>query len=160
MNDPYFTTLDSPIGELLLTGDNDRLTGLHMAEAHDYTHESAKRERRDAAFAEAARQLGEYFAGTRDEFELQLDPSGTLFQLSVWNALREIPYGETRSYGEIAAAIGKPSAARAVGMANNRNPIAVIVPCHRVIGARGSLVGYGGGLDRKRLLLELEMTKA
>lgn len=156
MNDRYFTTLNSPIGELLLTGDEGCLTGLYMAAANDYSDKRKARTRNDAAFADAAVQLSEYFAGERREFDLRCSPSGTPFQKNVWRALSEIPYGETRSYGEIAAAVGRPKAARAVGMANNRNPIAVVVPCHRVIGASGSLVGYGGGLDRKTLLLSLE----
>lgn len=106
--------------------------------------------------AEAARQLDEYFAGERRSFDLPLVPKGTEFQKKVWNALREIPYGDTCTYGEIAAKIGNPKASRAVGMANNRNPLAIIVPCHRVIGANGSLTGYAGGLDMKKSLLDLE----
>ncbi len=101
-------------------------------------------------------ELDEYFKGERKTFDLPLCPKGTEFQKKVWSALREIPYGETRAYGEIAAAVGNPKAARAVGMANNRNPISVIVPCHRVIGSDGKLVGYGGGLDKKEFLLALE----
>lgn len=101
-------------------------------------------------------ELDEYFAGQRKDFDLPLAPKGTDFQQRVWAALREIPYGETRTYGEIAAAAGNPKAARAVGMANNRNPIAVIVPCHRVVGSNGKLVGYAGGLDKKEFLLDLE----
>lgn len=106
--------------------------------------------------AEAGRQLGEYFAGNRRDFDLPLALAGSAFMLKVWKALQEIPYGETRSYKEIAAAVGNVKACRAVGMANNRNPIAIIIPCHRVIGANGDLVGYGGGLDKKIFLLELE----
>lgn len=106
--------------------------------------------------AEAERQLTEYFAGERREFDLPIHAEGTPFQWAVWEQLRQIPYGETRSYGDIARALGKPGAARAVGMANNRNPIGIIVPCHRVVGATGALVGYAGGLDRKRYLLDLE----
>lgn len=102
------------------------------------------------------RQLTEYFAGERTAFELPLAPAGSPFQRDVWNALLAIPYGETRSYGELAAAVGKPGAARAVGRANHDNPIGVVIPCHRVIGAGGSLTGYAGGVDRKRYLLELE----
>lgn len=105
---------------------------------------------------DAARQLNAYLARETREFNLPLAPSGSDFMLSVWAALREIPYGATRSYGEIAARIGNPKASRAVGLANNRNPIPVIIPCHRVIGASGSLVGYGGGIARKRWLLSLE----
>lgn len=106
--------------------------------------------------AQCRQQLDEYFAGKRKSFDLPLCPKGTEFQKKVWAALCEIPYGETRTYGEIAAAVGNPKAARAVGMANNRNPISVLVPCHRVIGSGGKLVGYGGGLDKKRFLLDLE----
>jgi methylated-DNA-[protein]-cysteine S-methyltransferase len=116
--------------------------------------------RDDAPFAAAHAQLDEYFAGDRTEFDLPLHPSGTPFQLKVWDALRTIPYGEVRSYGEIAEQIGKPGAARAVGLANGRNPISIIVPCHRVIGASGALTGYGGGLERKQALLDLESRTA
>ena len=101
-------------------------------------------------------QIDEFFAGERKAFDLPLAPMGTEFQKKVWAALEEIPYGETRTYGEIAAAVGNPKAARAVGMANNRNPIAIIIPCHRVVGANGKLVGYAGGMERKMFLLELE----
>lgn len=106
--------------------------------------------------SEAARQLEEYFAGARREFDLPLAPKGTPFQQSVWALLRQIPYGETRSYGQLAAALGNPKASRAVGGANHNNPIAIVVPCHRVIGADGSLTGYAGGLDIKAYLLRLE----
>lgn len=106
--------------------------------------------------AQCRQQLEEYFAGKRKSFDLPLCPKGTEFQKKVWTSLCEIPYGETRTYGEIAAAVGNPKAARAVGMANNRNPISVLVPCHRVIGSGGKLVGYGGGLDKKKFLLDLE----
>lgn len=110
--------------------------------------------------AEAGKQLWEYFDGKRREFDLPLAPAGTEFMLRVWKALQEIPYGETRSYKEIAAAAGNSKACRAVGMANNRNPIAIVIPCHRVIGANGDLVGYGGGLDKKIFLLELEKNRS
>ena len=109
---------------------------------------------------EAVRQLGEYFAGERRDFDLPLDPVGTPFQLTVWAALRDIPYAETINYGQLAGRVGNPHASRAVGLANGRNPISIVVPCHRVIGANGSLTGYGGGLDRKRTLLELERRTA
>jgi methylated-DNA-[protein]-cysteine S-methyltransferase len=148
-----FHVLDSPIGRLLLTGDGRALTGLYM-EPHPRLPASARPD--PAAFADAEAQLRAYFAGERTEFDLALAPSGTPFQLRVWEALRSIPYGETATYAELAAAVGKPSAFRAVGAANGRNPISVIVPCHRVIGADGTLTGYGGGLERKRVLLELE----
>ena len=117
--------------------------------------------RSDAApFAEAEAQLHAYFAGELERFELPLAPRGTAFQRSVWDALREIPYGRTTTYSELAASIGRPSACRAVGAANGRNPLPVIVPCHRVLGAAGALTGYGGGLERKRDLLAFEAAKA
>lgn len=151
-----YTTISSPVGELLLAGRDGALTRLHF--------EGAKPEpgwrRDDSAFADARSQLAEYFAGRRHEFELELAPEGTDWQLQVWSALRRIPYGETRSYGEIATEICTIRASRAVGLANARNPIAVIVPCHRVIGADGRLTGFGGGLERKRALLDLEAGRA
>ncbi len=151
-----YTTIDSPIGELLLTGDGAALTRLHMQDAPRPIAPSPEWRREDGAFATAVRQLSEYFAGERREFDLPLALHGNDFELRVWAALLEIPYGETASYGEIARTIGAPSAARAVGLSNGRNPIALIVPCHRVIGSDGSLTGYGGGLPRKRYLLDLE----
>jgi methylated-DNA-[protein]-cysteine S-methyltransferase len=151
-----YTTITSPIGELLLAGDGPALTRLHMLDAPRPVTPSPDWRREDEPFADAARQLSEYFAGERREFDLPLALRGNEFELRVWAALLEIPYGETASYGEIARAIGAPTAARAVGLANGRNPIALIVPCHRVIGADGSLTGYGGGLPRKRYLLDLE----
>ncbi len=150
-----YTTTDSPIGELLLTGDGAALTGLYMQAGRRKRIDPSWR-RSDAAFAAAVAQLGEYFAGERREFDLALAPRGGEFQLRAWQALREIPYGETIAYGEQARRIGHPDAARAVGAANGQNPIGVIVPCHRVVGADGSLTGFGGGLSRKRLLLDLE----
>ena len=110
----------------------------------------------EGVLADTVRQLDEYFAGTRREFELELAPRGTAFQLAVWDALLAIPYGATASYGDIARAVGRPNAVRAVGQANGRNPLAIVVPCHRVIGSDHSLTGYGGGIDRKRFLLALE----
>ena len=153
----YWTMLDSPLGPLLMTAGETGISGLYMdtdLEGHigpgaDWVEDAAR-------FEEARRQLDEYFAGHRAEFDLPLSPRGTAFQREVWAALRTIPYGEVRSYGQIAAQIGRPGASRAVGLANGRNPISVIVPCHRVIGASGALTGYGGGLPRKRLLLDLE----
>jgi methylated-DNA-[protein]-cysteine S-methyltransferase len=112
--------------------------------------------RRDESFADVRHQLREYFDGDRRMFDIPLQMSGNAFELRVWDALLEIPYGETVSYGQLARSIGQPGAARAVGLANGRNPVAVIVPCHRVIGADGSLTGFGGGLQRKQLLLDLE----
>jgi methylated-DNA-[protein]-cysteine S-methyltransferase len=150
--------MDSPIGELLLVGDGRALHGLHMQEGR--TAASVHREWRpaDEPFADVRRQLSEYFDGERDEFDVPLAMTGTPFQRRVWQALQRIPYGETTTYGELARRLGRPSASRAVGLANGRNPIAVIVPCHRVIGSDGSLTGYGGGVERKRLLLDLEAT--
>ena len=154
--DDLYTTISSPLGTLLLGGDGDELTRLHMQDAPHPITVNPRWRRDHEAFAEARRQLDEYFAGARRDFELALKPAGSEFELRVWAALLEIPYGETASYGEIARRVGVPDAARAVGLANARNPIAVIVPCHRVIGADGTLTGYGGGLQRKRLLLDLE----
>jgi len=151
--------VDSPIGPLTLVAADGRLTGLYMdAEGHRPGDEvvGARGDRIDEPFATAADQLTAYFAGQLTEFDLPLAPTGTQFQRTVWAALRQIPYGETWSYGQLASKIGNPAAVRAVGLANGRNPIAVVVPCHRVIGADGSLTGYGGGLDRKRFLLDLE----
>jgi methylated-DNA-[protein]-cysteine S-methyltransferase len=151
-----YTTIDSPVGELLASADAvGRITGLHF-DGHRTPARDAGWVRDEEALAPLRRQLEEYFAGERREFELDLAPSGTPFQLSVWRALCAIPYGETASYGEIAATVGQPGAARAVGGANNRNPIAIVIPCHRVIGANGTLTGYGGGLPRKQRLLALE----
>jgi methylated-DNA-[protein]-cysteine S-methyltransferase len=152
-----YTRADSPVGELLLLGDGESLHGLHFA-AGTSPPPGATADRE--AFAPALAQLREYFAGERTEFELELTMRGSEFQRAVWAALLEIPYGETASYGEIARRVGRPGKARAVGRANGSNPIAVIVPCHRVIGANGALTGYGGGMERKRLLLDLEAGRA
>jgi methylated-DNA-[protein]-cysteine S-methyltransferase len=150
-----FRTMDSPVGPLTLAGKDGRLMHVRMA---DQTYEPSHGgwERDDTAFPDAVEQLEAYFAGERREFDVELELVGTNFQRRVWEALLTIPYGETRSYGQIADEIGSPGASRAVGLANGHNPIGIIVPCHRVIGANGSLTGYGGGLDRKRALLELE----
>ena len=140
----------SPIGPLWICSDADAITGLH------FTRQDGQAGELLPLHQAAAEQLEAYFAGKRTVFALPLRPAGTAFQLSVWQALTEIPYGETRSYGEIAAAVGNSKASRAVGMANNRNPISILIPCHRVIGSTGVLVGYGGGLEKKLFLLELE----
>jgi methylated-DNA-[protein]-cysteine S-methyltransferase len=158
--DRCFTTADSPIGELLLVSDGNALTGLHMQGGRTRRSLDPEWTRIDEPFAEVTRQLAEYFDGARTSFDLPLAPRGTGFQLEVWRALYRIPYGETRSYGQLATEIGHPDAARAVGKANGQNPIAVIVPCHRVIGADGSLTGFGGGLERKQTLLGLESGQA
>ncbi len=157
----YWTTMESPVGELFLAGDESALSCLYMRrQRHRPEHDPAWI-RDDDRLAHAAGQLGEYFDGVRSEFELPIAfRKGDEFEQSVWRALLEIPYGETCSYGDIARRIGTPDAARAVGRANGRNPVAIVVPCHRVIGSDGSLTGYGGGLDRKRWLLEFEAERA
>jgi methylated-DNA-[protein]-cysteine S-methyltransferase len=155
-----YSTVDSPIGALLLSGDGEALCGLWMQDAGRPKRPGLGWERADAAVAAVSGPLAEYWAGERTAFDVPLRLEGTPFQRRVLAALREIPYGETRSYGQLARELGAPEAARAVGLANGRNPIAVIVPCHRVIGADGSLTGFGGGLERKRLLLELEAPAA
>lgn len=147
--------MPSPIGELLLTRNETGLTGLFMISGR-HAPPSVDGVRDPAAFRDASAQLAAYFAAELTEFDLPLAPTGSPFQLEVWAALRTIPYGETRSYLDIARQIGRPSGPRAVGLANGRNPISIIVPCHRVIGANGSLTGYGGGLENKRTLLDLE----
>jgi methylated-DNA-[protein]-cysteine S-methyltransferase len=151
----HYRTIDSPIGPLALAGRGKVLTNLRMV---DQTYEPDRTNwvPDDRAFPDAVEQLEAYFAGERTDFDLELSLAGSEFQRRVWQALLTIPYGETRSYGEIAEQIGASGAARAVGLANGRNPIAIIVPCHRVIGASGRLTGYGGGLERKQSLLELE----
>ncbi len=148
--------VDTPVGELLLAGDEGGLryisfpSGKHRIDPEPgWAHDAG-------AFSDARAQLEEYFAGRRTRFHLQLAPTGTRFQLDVLEALQEIPYGETQSYGDVARRIGRPRAVRAVGTANGRNPLPIVIPCHRVIGSDGSLTGYGGGLDAKRFLLELE----
>jgi methylated-DNA-[protein]-cysteine S-methyltransferase len=151
-----FAVVDSPIGPLTLLGRGGRLTNLVMDDqAHAVTPPPDSR-RDDDAFAGVADQLAEYFAGDRRDFDLPLELEGTEFQRRVWAQLRAIPYGETISYGELARRVGNPRASRAVGLANGRNPVAVIVPCHRVIAADGGLGGYGGGSERKIHLLDLE----
>jgi methylated-DNA-[protein]-cysteine S-methyltransferase len=144
----------SPLGPLRLVGRGGVLHGLYM-QTHRHAPPAAGR-RVDTAFSDVATQLDAYFAGQLTTFDVAYELLGTPFQRTVWEALTTIPYGETISYGELARRLGSPSASRAVGLANGRNPISIIVPCHRVIGADGSLTGYGGGVDRKRLLLDLE----
>ena len=152
--------VESPIGDLLLLGDGRALRGLYMTGGRRPVRIDSAWERCDEAFAAVRVQLGEYFAGERTRFDVPIEMEGTRFQRRVWRELEEIPYGETISYGELARRVEQPSAARAVGLANGRNPISVIVPCHRVIGANGSLTGYGGGMERKRILLGLESGEA
>jgi methylated-DNA-[protein]-cysteine S-methyltransferase len=152
-----FDTVDSPIGTLLLTGDGTVLTGLYMLNPGDPVDPHVPAHATPGSFPVVEEQLAAYFAGELKEFTVPLAPSGSAFQLAVWTELTRIPYGMTTSYGAIARALGKsPVAARAVGSANGANPISVIVPCHRVIGADGGLTGYGGGLPRKLTLLQLE----
>ncbi len=146
-------TIDSPIGPLQLRSDGSHLTAISFPGQHDGTADSAEP---DKVLCAAGKQLGEYFAGRRKRFDLPLAASGTHFQQRVWQALADIPWGELRSYRDIAHAIGKPGAVRAVGAANGRNPLPIVVPCHRVIGADGSLTGFAGGLECKLQLLTLE----
>ena len=153
-----FGYLESPIGPLMLTSDGTAVTGLFMEPSRRElkTAEGWVEDLTIAPLPAAVQQLNEYFAGARRGFDLPLRFDGTAFQRRVWEELRKIPYGETWSYGQLARRIGNPGASRAVGLANGRNPISILAPCHRVIGADGSLTGYGGGLDRKRWLLAHE----
>ncbi|RDG39374.1 methylated-DNA--[protein]-cysteine S-methyltransferase [Streptomyces corynorhini] len=150
------TVIDSPYGPLTLVATDGALSGLYMTEHRHRPPQETFGVPDPGPFTEAARQLGAYFDGELTEFDLPLRMAGTPFQREVWAELEKIPYGETRSYGELAEALGRPGASRAVGLANGRNPVSVIVPCHRVIGSTGSLTGYGGGLDRKQRLLAFE----
>ena len=149
------TVVPSPIGPLTVVAEDGALVRLAMAPPGRFV-DAEIGTRSDAEFGDVVRQLGEYFAGERTTFDLPLRPVGSDFELAVWEQLSLIPYGETRSYGYVAKAVGEPGGAQAVGAANGRNPLAIVVPCHRVIGADGSLVGFGGGLPRKRFLLDLE----
>ncbi|WP_238978761.1 methylated-DNA--[protein]-cysteine S-methyltransferase [Novilysobacter arseniciresistens] len=152
-----YTTIESPIGPLLLAAGDD---GLHAVEFHVSRHPVRRgddwREGTHPLLDRARQQLREYFDGKRRGFDLPLAPRGTAFQCTVWHALASIPYGETVSYAQLAARVGRPTAMRAVGAANGRNPLPIVLPCHRVIGADGSLTGFGGGLPTKQFLLELE----
>jgi methylated-DNA-[protein]-cysteine S-methyltransferase len=164
------TVIDSPIGPLTLVACDGRLAGMYMAATRHPPGAAALGARASAGtdavhadtmpaglvLTDAARQLAGYFAGTLTSFDLPLALEGTDFQRTVWSALQAIPYGVTISYGELARRIGLPSASRAVGLANGKNPVSIVVPCHRVVGADGSLTGYGGGIERKRFLLSLE----
>jgi methylated-DNA-[protein]-cysteine S-methyltransferase len=150
------TVVDSPLGPLTLVAVDGILAGLYMTDQRHRPRQTTFGEPDSTPFGEAAEQLKDYFAGRRTAFDLPLVLAGTPFQRRVWAALREIPFGETLSYGQLADRIGQPSAARAVGLANGRNPVGVIVPCHRVVGSSGSLTGYGGGVERKRYLLDFE----
>jgi methylated-DNA-[protein]-cysteine S-methyltransferase len=150
------TVMDSPIGRLTLLAEGGALVALLMGEQPDLPRWAACGDRDDTILPALREQLVAYFAGQLREFDVPLSPRGTPFQCAVWSALREVPYGSTCSYADLAAAVGRPTAVRAVGGANGRNPIGIVVPCHRVIGSSGSITGYAGGLDRKRFLLDLE----
>ena len=150
------TMMDSPIGPLTLVAADGALTGLYMDRQRYRPGNETFGDRDHAPFARAIEQLEEYFAGRLTDFDLPLAFVGTTFQRLVWEALRKVPYGQTVSYGQLADRLGRPTAARAVGLANGHNPISIIVPCHRVVGAKGDLTGYGGGLERKRHLLDFE----
>ena len=156
----YQTKIDSPIGTLTLVADDEVLTEVRFPNGADPQIEDSDIEMVDAAdhavLRQAADELGEYFAGTRVDFDVPLDPRGTAFQLAAWHALRTIPYGETVSYGEQAKRLGDAGKARAVGAANGRNPLPIIVPCHRVVGSNGHLTGFGGGIETKAWLLDHE----
>jgi methylated-DNA-[protein]-cysteine S-methyltransferase len=155
-----YTTIDSPLGTLLVARDDEGITALLLPTGRRPAKPGHDWVRDDAAFDDVRRELAEYFAGDRTTFDVPLHLIGSAFQRRVWTALLEIPCGETTSYGALATSIGSPGAARAVGLANGQNPIALIVPCHRVIGADGSLTGYGGGLPAKRWLLAHESRQA
>ena len=146
----------SPIGKLLMIGKEGLLEELHFPNGLEQIPIPEDWQFDETYFKDVLKQLAEYFAGNRQEFTLKIAPKGTAFQKSVWQELQKIPFGQTASYGEIAKRVGNPKASRAIGMANGKNPIPIIVPCHRVIGKDGSLTGFGGGLDLKRRLLQLE----
>jgi methylated-DNA-[protein]-cysteine S-methyltransferase len=154
------TVIDSPYGPLTLVADDGVLCGLYMTGQRHRPPQETFGERDDTPFGDTIDQLEAYFVGGLTDFTLELRLTGTEFQRRVWEELRKIPYGETRTYGQLADALGHPTASRAVGLANGRNPVGIIVPCHRVVGADGRLTGYGGGLDRKRRLLDFENAAA
>ncbi|MDT7043204.1 methylated-DNA--[protein]-cysteine S-methyltransferase [Candidatus Nitronereus thalassa] len=151
--------MKSPIGRILLVGNGQSLNQLAFQDGPHPLKKDPRWACAEAPFKKPIEQLKEYFSGKRKSFSIKLSPTGTPFQQQVWQALRSIPYGKTVSYGEIAKAIGKPKASRAVGAANGKNPVSIIVPCHRVIGSTGKLVGYGGGLPIKERLLSLEQSQ-
>ena len=152
----YYSYFDSPLGQLYVQGDGQFLTGLYMPSHKHWSGPQATWQQSDEPFAAVREQLAEYFAGQRQQFDVPLKLAGTPFQQRVWQELARIPFGIMITYAELARRIGIPTATRAVGHANGRNPISIIVPCHRVIGANGKLTGYGGGLDKKQWLLGLE----
>ena len=151
----FYDIIHSPIGNLLILEGEKGIKQIHFSTSQEFSIQTDW-EYNPFRLKESKKQLSEYFDGSRTSFTLTLDPDGTIFQKQIWNELCNIPYGQTCSYQDIANAIGKPSACRAIGMANSKNPIPIIVPCHRVIGKNGKLTGYAGGLDRKAKLLEIE----
>lgn len=154
------TVLESPLGALTLVGDGEALSGVYFEDHLRGPSAQSLGQFEESAFAQARQQLTEYFQGKRRTFDVPLTPRGDSFQQRVWRLLEQIPYGETRSYGRLAGELGDPALAQAVGAANGRNPLSIVVPCHRVVGADGRLTGYAGGLTRKRYLLDLEETHA
>lgn len=154
----YYTVFDAPLWKIILVGSENGLTHLHMVTGQGKRQFAVREDwtKNDAMFVDVRKQVLEYFQGRRTQFEVVLDPPGTEFQKRAWQALRDIPYGEVRTYGQQAAALGNPKAARAVGMANSKNPIPLIIPCHRVIGSGGRLTGFAHGIDAKQTLLNLE----
>jgi len=153
------THVDTPIGRIVIEGDEEAVTGLYFPNHKGWTASEDRVRPSDEAFRGVRSQLEEYFAGERQVFDVPLRFAGTPFQEQVWRALREIPYGRTITYSELARRVGRPSASRAVGAANGRNPLSILVPCHRVVGAEGRLTGYAGGLERKRWLLDWERAR-
>ena len=156
MSTTFYTQIESPLGPLLLAADDGGLRQILFVNGRHLAHPESSWKKDRAPFSEAIRQLQAYFAGELENFDLPLAPEGTAFQLRVWRRLCDIPYGKTVSYGELASRIGNPKASRAVGLANGSNPIAIVIPCHRVIGSNGKLTGYGGGLPIKEKLLAHE----
>ena len=158
--DICYRSIESPTGRLLLSADDRGLRTLAFGEGRTPPAAESSWRRGGAPLDEPVRQIRAFFAGELQRFDLSLQPQGTEFQRRVWRALLEIPYGQTISYGELARRLGNPAASRAVGLANGSNPIAIIIPCHRVIGSNGKLTGYGGGLENKRWLLDFERQQA
>lgn len=156
MDTIWYAELNSPLGKLTLESDGEALTRIRLPKEKWQADPESNRVRKPELFAEAAAQLGAYFRGERKEFDLKLNPRGTDFQKKVWDLLREIPLGQTITYGELAAKTGNPKASRAVGAANGKNPLPIVIPCHRVIGSNGKLTGFAGGLEAKKTLLKLE----
>lgn len=150
------TVVDSPVGPLTLVAEDDALAGLYQSDQRHLPTAASFGARDDTALPQVREQLAAYFDGALEQFDVPLALRGTPFQVQVWAALRDVPYGSTCTYGDLAAAIGRPTAIRAVGAANGRNPVCIVIPCHRVVGADGSLTGYAGGVGRKRYLLDLE----